>query len=166
MHPRRHLLPTLLVVLYLLLPTAAPAVQQGQPLVPFKGIDLDGKPFDLAESIGRKPVMLVFWASWCPSCRTEVPKINQLAAKYRNRGMEFVAVNVGFNDSVERAQAFARKTGMTYPALFDGSGQITEPYMLLGVPTIIIADKKGVIQFRNFATPEITEEHFTRLTAD
>lgn len=160
-------LSTLLVLLCLLvLPPAAPAVQPGQQLVPFKGVDLDGTPFDLSQSIGSKPVMLVFWASWCASCRTEVPKINQLAAKYRERGMEIVAINVGFNDSVERARAFARKTGMTYPAIFDESGQITEPYMLLGVPTIIIADSKGVIQFRNFATPEITEELFNRLSAN
>ncbi|MDX9840145.1 MAG: TlpA disulfide reductase family protein [Desulfobulbus sp.] len=164
---RHHfLLPLFLLLCVLVLPAAAPAVQPGQPLLPFKGQDLNGKPFDLAESIGSKPVMLVFWASWCPSCRTEVPKINQLAAKYGERGMAFVAINVGFNDSVERAQAFARKTGMTYPAIFDGSGQITEPYQLIGVPTIIIADNKGVIQYRNFATPEITEEHFSRLNAN
>jgi len=162
----RRLLPLFLFLYVLILPAAAPAVQPGQMLVPFKGTDLDGQPFDLAESIGKRPVMLVFWASWCPSCRTEVPKINDLAARYGKRGMAFVAVNVGFNDSVERARAFARKTGMTYPAIFDGSGQITQPYQLLGVPTILIADSSGVIQFRNFATPEITEEHFSRLNAN
>ena len=131
----------------------------------FTVFDQDGNPVKLSDFAG-KPVVLNFWASWCPSCRTEVPKINQLAAKYGERGMAFVAINVGFNDSVERAQAFARKTGMTYPAIFDGSGQITEPYQLIGVPTIIIADNKGVIQYRNFATPEITEEHFSRLNAN
>lgn len=148
------------------LPGLALAVQQGQPLVPFKGNDLDGKPFDLAGSIGSKPIMLIFWASWCPTCATEVPKVNRLAQQYRERGMEFVAVNVGFNDSVERAQSFARRTGMTYPALFDGSGGITGPYALLGVPTVIIADKKGIVRFRHFAAPDINEEQFARLNAD
>lgn len=158
----------LLVLLASLLffPGLSLAVQQGQPLIPFKGTDLDGKPFDLAQSIGSKPVMLIFWASWCPTCATEVPKVNRLAEKFRERGMEFVAVNVGFNDSVERAQGFIRKTGMHYPALFDGSGKITEPYALLGVPTVIIADKKGVVRFRNFVAPDISEEQFARLTAD
>ncbi len=148
------------------LPGLALAVQQGQRLIPFKGIDLDGKPFDLAGSIGSKPVMLIFWASWCPTCASEVPKVNRLAQQYRERGMAFVAVNVGFNDSVERAQSFIRRTGMTYPALFDGSGDITRPYALLGVPTVIIADKKGIVQFRHFAAPEISEEQFARLNAD
>lgn len=150
----------------LLLPIPLLAVQEGQQLLPFKGADLDGKPLDLQQSIGTKPIFLVFWASWCPSCRTEVPKINQLAEKYRSRGMDFVAVNVGYNDSVERAQAFARTTGMQYPAYFDGSGKVSEQYALIGVPTIIVADKHGVVRFRNYMSPDITEATFAQLMAD
>ncbi len=156
----------LLLVMLLALPGTLRAAQVGEPLIPFKGIDLNGQPYDLQQSIGTKPVMLIFWASWCPTCRTEVPKINQLAEKYRSRGMEFVAVNVGFNDSVERANAFIEKTGMTYPAFFDGSGTVAEKYRLQGVPTVIIADKHGVIRFRNYTTPDISEANFAQLTAD
>ncbi len=155
-----------LLTLLLLLPCSLPAAQLGQQLIPFKGSDLNGQPFDLQQSIGSKPVMLIFWASWCPTCKTEVPKINQLAEKYRSRGMEFVAVNVGFNDSVERANAFAQKTGMTYPAFFDGTGTIAEKYRLQGVPTVIIADKHGIIRFRNFSAPDISEANFAQLIAD
>jgi thiol-disulfide isomerase/thioredoxin len=163
---KRQSLTTLLLLVLLLVPGSLSAVQQGQPLIPFKGTDLDGKSLDLTQSIGRKPVLLVFWASWCPSCRTEVPKINQLSEKYRARGMEFVAVNVGYNDSVERARSFMAKTGMRYPAYFDGSGKVTQQYQLLGVPTILIADKHGVVRFRNFMTPDITEANFNQLMAD
>lgn len=156
----------LLLVMLLSLPGTLHAAQVGEPLIPFKGIDLNGQPYDLQQSIGNKPVMLIFWASWCPTCRTEVPKVNQLAEKFRNRGMEFVAVNVGFNDSVERANAFIEKTGMSYPAFFDGSGTVAEKYRLQGVPTVIIADKHGVIRFRNYTTPDISEANFAQLTAD
>ncbi|WP_035215082.1 TlpA family protein disulfide reductase [Desulfobulbus elongatus] len=164
---RPSLIPSVLfLALLLLLPNAMAAAQLGQPLIPFKGTDLNGQPYDLQASIGSKPVMIIFWASWCPTCRTEVPKVNQLAEKYRAKGMEFVAVNIGVNDSVERAQAFARKTGMTYPAYFDGSGTIAEKYRLQGVPTIIVADKHGIIRFRNFTVPNISEANFTALMAD
>lgn len=156
----------LLLVLLLSLPGTLRAAQVGEPLIPFKGIDLNGQPYDLQQSIGHKPVMLIFWASWCPTCRTEVPKVNQLAEKFRSRGMEFVAVNVGFNDSIERANAFIEKTGMTYPAFFDGSGTVAEKYRLQGVPTVIIADKHGVIRFRNYTTPDISEANFAQLNAD
>ena len=155
----------LLLTWLLLLPCSLLAADEGR-LIPFKGYDLAGQPIDLQQSIGHKAVMLIFWASWCPSCKTEVPKINQLAEKFRSRGMEFIAVNVGFNDSVERAQAFVKKTGITYPVFFDARGTVTEQYRLQGVPTIIIADKQGVIRFRNYAVPEITEATFTQLMAD
>lgn len=165
---RRNFFKTLLISTWLfLLPCTLWAAQEGGQLIPFKGIDLNGgQAFDLQESIGQKAIVLVFWASWCPTCKTEVPKINQLAEKYRSRGMDFVAVNVGFNDSVERARAFIKKTGMAYPALFDSTGMIAEQYRLQGVPTIIIADKQGVIRFRNYGTPEITEAIFAKLMED
>lgn len=163
---RKPLKTLLLVAMLLFLPCSLMATQEGQRLIPFKGVDLAGQPFDLQQTIGNKPIMLIFWASWCPTCKTEVPKINQLVAKFRDRGMDFVAVNVGYNDSVERAQAFAQKTGMNYPAFFDGSGVVSEQYKLLGVPTIIIADKHGVIRFRNFSAPDISEANFALLTAD
>ena len=154
------------VVCLFFLPCTALAVEEGQQLVAFRGNDLEGNPYDLAQIIGHKPVMLIFWASWCPSCITVVPMINKLVEKYHGRGMEFIGVNIAFNDSVRRAQAFARKTEMKYPALFDGSGQVSERYMLQGVPTIIIADKKGVIRFRNFAAPDISEATFNQLNAE
>lgn len=155
-----------LLLLLLLCPASLPAAETGQPLIPFKGNDLNGQPIDLHQSIGKKPILLVFWASWCPSCRQEVPKINQLAEKYRDRGMLFVGVDIGYNDTVERAQAFARKTGMTYPTFFDGTGAVTAKYKLVGVPTIIVADKKGIIRFRNYATPAINDSTFAQLMAD
>lgn len=164
---KNHLTTLLLFTWLLLLPCSLPAAEQvGQQLIPFKGYDLNGQPIDLQQSIGSKPIMLVFWASWCPSCKDEVPKINQLAEKFRSRGMDFIAVNVGFNDSVERAQAFVKKTGMSYPALFDATGMIAEQYTLQGVPTIIIADKQGVIRFRNFGAPDISEANFSQLMAN
>jgi len=156
----------LLLICLLLLPGSLLAAQVGQPLIPFKGNNLEGQPFDLQQSIGSKPVMLIFWASWCPSCKTEVPKVNQLAEKFRSRGMDFIAVNVGFNDTVERAQAFVQKTGMTYPVFFDATSVVTERYRLQGVPTIIVADKHGVIRFMNYGTPDITEANFALLMAE
>ena len=164
---RKNHLKTLLVLVWLLLlPCSLLAAQDEQRLIPFKGHDLNGQPFDLQQSIGSKPVMLIFWASWCPTCKTEVPKINQLAAKFKDRGMDFIAVNVGFNDSVERAQAFVKKTGMLYPVFFDTTGAISEQYRLQGVPTVIIADKQGVIQFRNYGAPDISEANFAQLMAN
>lgn len=163
---KKTILALFLLSCFFVLPSLSLAAEQGPRIPAVKGYDLNGAPYDLQPSIGSKPIMLVFWASWCPSCKTEVPKINQLAEKFHQKGMEFVGINVGFNDSVERAQAFVKKTGMSYPVLFDAAGKITDQFKLQGVPTIIIADKHGIIRFRNYAAPEITDTNFAELMAD
>ena len=168
MHILRYVFLTLVATAFLAAAHSVPLMANEQEvfLIPFKGYDLDGKPIDVAQNIGNKAVMLIFWASWCPSCRTEVPKLNELASKYAGRGMEFIGVNVGYNDTYKRAKAFAEKTGMTYPNLFDSTGTIGEQYGLQGVPTVVIADKKGFIRYYGHATPEITEETFKQLMAN
>lgn len=154
--------------LILLAALSAPLQAGGQdvPLIPFKGYDLDGQAIDIERSIGNSAVVLVFWASWCPSCRAEVPKLNALIKRYANRGMDFIGVNVGYNDSYKRAKAFVEKTGMNYPNLFDATGNIGEQYGLQGVPTVIVADKKGFVRYYGHSTPEISEEAFRQLMAD
>lgn len=162
MNRTHHILLTL--ALLLLLPVSALALNQGDKLPPFTAKDMDGKPHDLSSTVtGKKPVLLIFWASWCPNCKSEVPKVNELVKKYSSQGMEFIAINVGFNDSEKKARRFMDKTGMTYPVIFDGNGAIGYKYRVQGVPTIFIADKKGVIVYKNYRVPEITDKTFQQL---
>lgn len=157
----------LIVALFLFVgfSVASAADAEGVRLIPFKGYDLDGKAIDVEKSIGNRPVMLIFWATWCPSCWNEVPKLNKLVETYAGRGMDFIGVNVGVNDSYERAKAFARKTGAAYPNLFDSTGAIASQY-ILGLPTVVVADKNGVIRYYGNETPEISEETFQLLMAN
>ncbi len=161
MNRTHHILLTLALIL--LLPISALALNQGDSLFPFTAKDMDGKTIDLAAVIGKKPIMLIFWASWCPNCKTEVPKVNELVKKYRGQGMEFIGINVGHNDSEGKARRFMDKTGMTYPVIFDNKGKITRQYSIQGVPTILVADKKGVIVFKNYGVPEISDDKFQQL---
>ena len=159
------ILPILFLALFLLVPqiSFASSAQLGEQMVHFSLEDMNGNTIDMESIIGKKPVMLIFWASWCPTCKTESPEINKLVEKFTPKGMEFIGVNVGFNDSVKRAEAFIEKYKLNYPNIFDTKGEISAKYMIQGVPTIVVADKKGTILFRNFGTPDITEENFSLL---
>ncbi|WP_457574482.1 TlpA family protein disulfide reductase [Desulfolithobacter sp.] len=150
---------------FLLLPlTASGAMKVGDTIAPFAGIDMNGRQVDLGQVIGKAPIMLIFWASWCPNCKREVPRVNELQEKYGARGMYFLGINVGFNDSPERARAFMESTGMNYPVLFDKQGTISRQYGVQGVPTIIVTDRSGRVVFKNFGVPEITDENFEQLS--
>jgi len=162
MNRTHHILLTL--ALLVLLPVSALALNQGEKLLPFTGQDMNGKTIDISAVIGKKPVMLIFWASWCPNCKSEVPKVNKLVKKYGGKGMEFIGINVGHNDSEGKARRFMDKTGMTYPVIFDKKGKIPRMYGVQGVPTVLIADKTGTIVFRNYGVPDISDEQFQQLS--
>jgi len=152
-----------LAVVLLAVPAAGFAVGVGDLLTSFAGTSLNGKEIDLDTALGKKPVLLIFWASWCPNCSREVPKVNALMKKYGTR-MLFVGINVGFNDSRERALAFMKKYEMAYPVLFDEKGTLSRKYRVQGVPTVLIADRKGRVVFRNFGVPEISGQDFEKLS--
>jgi peroxiredoxin len=155
---------TMLLFLFLfLLPITASAIDIGDTIPSFSGTDMDGNPVNMDMIIGKQPAMLTFWASWCPNCKTEVPKTNALYKKYGPQGMYFIGINVGFNDSPERARAFMKSSNMTQPVLFDKEGSIAIQYQVRGVPTVIVIDKKGKVVFKNFGVPEITDELFKQI---
>ncbi len=151
------------LIFFLCLPLTANALGVGDTIYSFSGTDMNGKPVDLSKVIGKQPVMLIFWASWCPNCKQEVPAINKFYEKYGPQGMAFIGINVGFNDSIGRARAFMEITKMAYPVLFDTKGTLSKQYKVQGVPTIIVADKQGRVVSRSFGAPEITDEEFKQL---
>ncbi len=161
---RFRFLSTLLLSLALLFHAQAAVAGTGQQLIPFKGNDLKtGEPVDLARYIGEEPVLLVFWASWCPTCKHEVPKLNDLQARYHNNGLRIIGINVGMNDSRARAKKWIDKQKVTYPNIFDTKNTISRKYQVRGVPTVVIADKNGTIRFKNFGVPGIDDNAISQL---
>src|SRR5919108_5480992 len=88
------------MALLFLMVTVSPALsaEVGEPLPEFAVQTFDGKNLSRATLAG-KPLMLVFWNTWCPDCMRELPRINRLAEKFGPRGLVVLAVNTGLNDS-------------------------------------------------------------------
>ena len=121
--------------------------------------DMDGEMQSLEDFRGRV-VMLNFWATWCPPCRREMPSMQRLYEKYRERGLTVVAVNQ-FEDP-DLVFEFAGRLSLepTFPILFDRESRVSEQYGVKGLPTTYLLDKAGRIQFRaiggrEFDHPEV-----------
>lgn len=113
----------------------------------------DGAQVRLSEYRGKKPVLLYFWAIWCPSCQAVKPEVAKLRAQIREDQMEILAVNVGSGDSFERVQRYQKAHPMPFKVLYDADGAAMKVFEVRGVPLFVIVDKDGVIVYRDHQLP-------------
>ena len=114
--------------------------------------DLDGRKFRLSDHRGKRPVLLIFSATWCPSCKEEIPHLKSLHATYVKRGIEMV--NIDIQESREKVAKYAAKNKLPYRTLLDEDGAVSGIYDVPGVPTLILVDKNGMIVCRQCRTVE------------
>jgi cytochrome c biogenesis protein CcmG/thiol:disulfide interchange protein DsbE len=109
----------------------------------------DGEEISLVGLRGRV-VMLDFWASWCPPCRDEAPALAQVYGEYKEKGVEFIGVNLW--DNVGDAEVFLQQEGHRYPNGIDEEGKIAISYGVRGIPEKFFINREGLI-VRKFSGP-------------
>jgi thiol-disulfide isomerase/thioredoxin len=128
--------------------------QVGNIAPDFSVTNLDGKTFKLSDYRGKKPVYLVFWATWCPTCKHEIPQLTEL---YKNLGteVEILAINVDFlswwsslNTSNNRVEKYVKKYDIAYAVALDDEENLISLYQVRGTPTQLLIDKEGVVRRR------------------
>ena len=120
-----------------------PAVGDSAP--GFTATDIDGTPVSLEELRG-KPVWLVFMATWCTGCRTEIPDIQGVVAS-RGDAVRIVVVYVG--ESRNTVNDYSKRVGNDFPEVADQDQQISAAYGIMGVPTHYFMDAGGVVRQRH-----------------
>ena len=127
----------------------APAHTHGEeelepdPAPDFTVYDKDGNPVKLSDMKGT-PVVLNFWASWCPPCKGEMPDFDAVCKEYAGK-VVFMMVNLtdGQSETQERAQAFIDSMGYTFPVYFDKESDAAYKYGIQSIPTTFFIDAKG-----------------------
>ena len=155
----------LLIVLAAALAAAGANTSQpsktGRKAALFTLTGIDGKKYSLAVEIAGHPITVInFWATWCPPCRQEIPDYVAFYKKYKNRGVQVLAINM--QESPGNVRAFAKKNGMTYPVLLD-KGDVAEKYRIAYIPDTVIVDAHGII--REFIIGLVTGDTLSRKVA-
>lgn len=102
---------------------------------------LDGKTVKLSDFQGKK-VMLNFWATWCPPCKSEMPDMQKFYTEAGN-DITILAVNI---DPEYDVAGFAKEMNITFPILLDKEDKVMNMYQILTIPTTFFIDEKGLIQ--------------------
>lgn len=114
-----------------------------QQALPFTLSDTGATEHSLAD-YRNKIVMVNFWADWCPSCRKEFPKLQQVYDSLKTSGFEILAVNAG--QSIEHVKQIQQEYNLTFPVLLDEESKIAKIYGVKGLPSSYFIDEKGEIK--------------------
>ena len=120
------------------------------PLVGHVAPDFTLTPWDSSSgqtlrlsSLKGKPVILNFWASWCPPCNAETPLLQTTWQHYQTEGVAFIGID--YQDQQQEAQQFLQKYHVTYPTGPDSSGSISVDFGVSNVPATVFIDRSGVV---------------------
>ncbi len=125
-------------------PSAArSAVSVGQKAFAFHAKTVDGKTVNFPDDNKGKVVVLDFWATWCPPCRAEIPKVVAAYNQYHDKGFEIVSVSLDRPQQGPKLLQFVKDNNMTWPQIYDGKfwkADIAVQYGVHAIPCPVLVD--------------------------
>lgn len=159
------------IILLLILAVSAAAQQNlrpGQSAPDFAAESLDGKSYNLSQLQG-KVVVLTFWSTRCEICHSEIPKLNQVANRYRDKDVVFLALTM---ENQMKVEPYLRKNPFNFNILPNSFGVVLKYANMdrngnidMGFPSYYLIDKKGSIALKSSGWDKISglESQITKL---
>lgn len=108
--------------------------------------DLDGTPVNLGDYLGKKPVFLQFWATWCSQCEALEPQVRAAKARYGD-AVEFFGVNVTVNQNLARVKRHVAEHQPPFRVLWDDKGVAVRGYGVPSTSYVVLVDRKGLVAY-------------------
>lgn len=107
---------------------------------------LDGKSVDLGSYVGRTPMLIEFWATWCPQCHELEPALLAAQKKYAGK-VKFIGVAVSIRQSPARLKAYVAKHKLTHEILFDVDANASDAYEVPATSYVVVVNRKGEVVY-------------------
>ena len=101
--------------------------------------DLEGKHWTL-KSLAGKVVLVNFWATWCPPCRKEMPDLETIYQRFKERGLVILAIS---DEEASKVKPFIEEHKFSYPILLDPGRKVNEAFRVFGIPKSFLYDRNG-----------------------
>ncbi len=108
--------------------------------------DLEGAAVDLAQYVGKKPVLFEFWATWCPVCEALTPKLAAASKKYAGKA-EIVVIAVAVNETPRSIKRHLTKHPVPGRVLWDVDGRASRAFGALSTSYVLVLDKRGRVVY-------------------
>ena len=107
---------------------------------------LDGKAVDLSSYLGKSPVVLEFWATWCGNCKQMEPAMRAAMKKYGAQ-VKFITVAVSINQSLDRVKGWQKINALPGDMLYDRKGEVSGAYDAPATSYMVVLDKAGKVVY-------------------
>ena len=107
---------------------------------------LDGKQVDLGQYIGKTPMLIEFWATWCANCRELMPSLLEAEKKFGKK-VKFVALAVAINQSPERVRRFIAAHPLPHDTFYDTDGKAAGAFDAPATSYVVVLDKSGRVVY-------------------
>jgi thiol-disulfide isomerase/thioredoxin len=116
-----------------------PLLKPGDRVPEYEARNLDGGAFSMDQLEGQA-VLINVWATWCITCRTEMPLLQKLSTQYSDRGLRVIGINTDTGQDDADVRAFLHDLGITFPTVRDPEDRVTRVLRLRGVPETLLID--------------------------
>lgn len=124
--------------------------------------DLDGKPVNLGQWIGKKPVVMEFWATWCENCEALLPRF-RAARQLTGDKVEYLWINVTVNQSPSRVRRYVEDHEVPFRVLYDDQGASTRAYQAPATSYVVIVDPTGRVVYTGVGADQQFEPALKRV---
>lgn len=109
--------------------------------------DLNGQNYQLTENLGKGPILINFWATWCIPCREEMKKFKKIYSTYQKDGLQILSISIDDPKTVSKVKSFIRTNQYPFTVLLDTNNEIFQLYKGTNPPLSVLMDKNGKIVY-------------------
>jgi len=127
--------------------------------------DLNGNAVHLSRWIGKTPVLIEFWASWCPQCAELLPELERAHRRF-GRAVEFLVVAVGVNQTPRSVARHLQRHPMPFTVLWDAAGAAVRAFQAPATSYVVVLDAAGRVAYTGMGGDQELEEPLARVVGD
>ncbi|MEP0862819.1 MAG: TlpA family protein disulfide reductase [Ignavibacterium sp.] len=138
----------IILILFISLPFfsfAQDELSQGKTAPNFKLESLDGNNFELTQALGKGPVLLSFWATWCKPCMEEMNELNKIYEELKGKGFTLLAISTDNEKTIAKVKPLVKSKGYNFTVLLDKNSDVARKYYAQQIPYSVLIDKDGKI---------------------